>query len=203
MICVFIIWREHPKAHRKWFYVVLWFYGEAGNRTCDPWFTRHSAYPLHHGGLTHVFVAVFLGCTSTGRVGLCFLWFCVQELPKAQLAVILVLKRLRRRGNGLKSHPTDWEKPGIEPATPGLQDIGLSPTPRRLNTILWWLHLILWQLLYRLYKYDFSNNMSWLRWHIFFSFRWNVFSNIQIYRQFSCRKKNLYECISSCNNMKK
>ena len=77
-------------------------------------------------------MAVFLGCTSTGRVGLCFLWFFVQELPKAQPAVVLVLKRLRRRGNGLKSHPTDWEKPGIERATPGLQDIGLSPTPRRL-----------------------------------------------------------------------
>ena len=75
-----------------------------------------------------IFVAVFLGCTSTGRVDLCFLWFYVQELPKAQLVVVLVLKRLRRRGNGLKSHPTDWEKPGIEPATPGLQDIGLSPT---------------------------------------------------------------------------
>ena len=42
------------------------------------------------------------------------------------------LKRLRRRGHGFKSHPTDWEKPGIGPATPGLQDIGLSPTPRRL-----------------------------------------------------------------------
>ena len=41
------------------------------------------------------------------------LWFYVQELPKAQPAVVLVLKRLRRRGNGLKSHPTDWEKPGI------------------------------------------------------------------------------------------
>ena len=54
-----------------------------------------------------VFVAVFLGCTSTGRVGLCFLRFYVQELPKAQPAVVLVLKRLRRRGNGLKSHPTD------------------------------------------------------------------------------------------------
>ena len=27
-------------------------YGEAGNRTCDPWFTRHSAYPLHHGGFS-------------------------------------------------------------------------------------------------------------------------------------------------------
>ena len=59
-------------------------------------------------------MAVFLGCTSTGRVGLCFLWFYVQELPKAQPAVVLVLKRLRRRGNGLKSHPTDWEKPGID-----------------------------------------------------------------------------------------
>ena len=63
-----------------------------------------------------------------------FLWFFVQELPKAQPAVVLVLKRLRRRATGLKSHPTDWEKPGIEPATPGLQDIGLSPTPRRLHT---------------------------------------------------------------------
>ena len=54
---------------------------------------------------------------------------------KAQPAVVLVLKRLRRRVNGLKSHPTDWEKPGIEPATPGLQDIGLSPTPQRLVSI--------------------------------------------------------------------
>ena len=53
------------------------------------------------------FLAVFLGCTSTGRVGLCFLCFYVQELPNAQPAVVLVLKRLRRRGNGLKSHPTD------------------------------------------------------------------------------------------------
>ena len=60
------------------------------------------------------------------------LWFYVQELLKAQPAVVLVLKRLRRRGISLKSHRTDWEKPGIEPATPGLQDIGLSPTPQRL-----------------------------------------------------------------------
>ena len=64
-------------------------------------------------------MAVFLGCTSTGWVGLCFLWFFVQEL-------VLVLKRLRRRDNGLKSHPKDWEKPGIKPAMPGLQNIGLS-----------------------------------------------------------------------------
>ena len=80
-----------------------------------------------------VFVAVFLGCTSTGRVGLCFLWFYVQELPKAQPAVVLVLKRLRRRNNGLKSHPTDWVgEAGNRTCDPWLQDIGLSPTPRRL-----------------------------------------------------------------------
>ena len=90
-----------------------------------------------------LFVAVFLGCTSTGLVGLCFLWFFVQELPKAQPAVVLVLKRLRRRGNGLKSHPTDWERPGIEPATPGLQDICLSPTPRRLLSYILLLFLVI------------------------------------------------------------
>ena len=60
------------------------------------------------------------------------LWFYVQEHLSSQPAVVLLLKRLRRRGNGLKSHPTDWEKPGSEPATPGLHDIGLSPTPWRL-----------------------------------------------------------------------
>ena len=54
------------------------------------------------------------------------MWFYVQEHPKAQYAVVLVLRRLRRRGNGLKSHPTDWEKPGIESATPGLKDIVLT-----------------------------------------------------------------------------
>ena len=58
------------------------------------------------------------------------LWFYAQKHPKAQPAVVLVLKRLRRQGNSLKPHPTGWENSRIEPATPGLQDIGLSPTPR-------------------------------------------------------------------------
>ena len=62
------------------------------------------------------------------------LWMCyVQEHQKAQSAVVLVLKRLRKRDHGLKSHPTDWEKPGIEPAIPALQDIGLTSKPRRLR----------------------------------------------------------------------
>ena len=43
-----------------------------------------------------LFVAVFLGCNSTGRVGLCFLWFYVQELQKAQPA-------LTRSGSGFES----------------------------------------------------------------------------------------------------
>ena len=37
----------------KVFFMFFFFYGEAGNRTCDPWFTRHSAYPLHHGRFSH------------------------------------------------------------------------------------------------------------------------------------------------------
>ena len=65
--------------------------------------------------------------------GFMVLWFYVQELPKAQPAVVLVLKRLRRLGNSLKSHPTDWEKPGIEPVTPGLQDIGFPYTRQLLK----------------------------------------------------------------------
>ena len=71
---------------------------------------RHSKENIHLKSFV-LFVAVFLGCTSTGRVGLWVLLFSVQEHPKAQPAVALILKRLRRRGNGLKSHPTDWEKP--------------------------------------------------------------------------------------------
>ena len=42
---------------------------------------------------------------------------------KAQPAVVLILKRLRKGGHGFKSQLTDWEKPGIKPGPPGLQDI--------------------------------------------------------------------------------
>ena len=33
-------------------------------------------------------------------------------------------KASQKTGHGFKSHPTVCEKPGIEPATPGLQEIG-------------------------------------------------------------------------------
>ena len=42
------------------------------------------------------------------------LLFYVKEHPNAQQAVVLVLKRLRRRGHSLKAHLSDWEKPGIK-----------------------------------------------------------------------------------------
>ena len=58
------------------------------------------------------------------------------------------------------------EKPGIEPATPGLQGIALIHYTtgtfhlQKKRTISQRLHLKLWQILYRLNKYDFSNKMS-------------------------------------------
>ena len=61
--------------------------------------------------------------------GFMVLWLYVQENPKGSTGIGCGLKHLRRRNNGLKSHPTDLEKPGIKHATPGLQDISLSPTP--------------------------------------------------------------------------
>ena len=39
MICVFFYDGNSRRLNRKW------FYGEAGNRTCDPWFTRHRFIP--------------------------------------------------------------------------------------------------------------------------------------------------------------
>ena len=52
MICVFYYMTGAPEGSPKVVLCVfLWFYGEAGNRTCDPWFTRHSTYPLHRYGV--------------------------------------------------------------------------------------------------------------------------------------------------------
>ena len=54
--------------------------GETGNRTSDPWITRHRSIPYITAASVFIFfVAVFLCCTSTGRVHLCFLWLYVQE----------------------------------------------------------------------------------------------------------------------------
>ena len=88
---------EHPKAHRKW------FYGEAGYRTCDPWFTRHRLIPYTTAAfLTMVLLFVaFLGVNQFSQVGLrSVFWFYVGNT-----------QRLTKSGF--------MEKLGIEPAAPG------------------------------------------------------------------------------------
>ena len=35
---------------------------------------------------------------------------------------VFYVQEHQKTGHGFKSHPTDWEKPGIEPTTPGFQD---------------------------------------------------------------------------------
>ena len=65
-----------------------------------------------------MFAAMFLGCTSTGRVGLCFLCSFSRNSLRLNRQWFWFKNRLRRRGNGLKSHLTIWEKRGIEPASP-------------------------------------------------------------------------------------
>ena len=65
-----------------------------------------------------LFVAVFLGCTSTGRVGLCFLWFYVQELPKAQLASGSGFKASQKTGQRLKVSSDRLEEAGNRTCDP-------------------------------------------------------------------------------------
>ena len=73
-----------------------------------------------------LFVAVFLGYNQYWPGGFMVFVVLCPGAPEGSPAVVLDLKRLRRRRHNLKSHQTDWEKSGIEPATPGLQDIGLQ-----------------------------------------------------------------------------
>ena len=54
------------------------------------------------------------------------LWFLCPGTPEGSTRSGSGFKVFQKRGHGLKSHPTDWEKPGIEPATPALQDIGFK-----------------------------------------------------------------------------
>ena len=107
-VCFFYV-REHPKAQPAVVLVLKRRRRRDHNLKSHPtdWESRESnsgllgtrrvTNPLHQGGTKILFVAVFLGY----NVSLCFLWFYAQEQPKAQPAVVLVLKRLRRRGHSL------------------------------------------------------------------------------------------------------
>ena len=113
MICVFIIWREHPKAHRKWFYVVLWaFMEKPGIEPATPGL-QGIALIHYTTGLLKTFCGFPWVETSTaGRVyDLCVYYMtgAPEGSPKVVLCGFMVF----------------MEKPGIEPATPGLQGIAL------------------------------------------------------------------------------
>ena len=72
----------------------------------------------------------FLAIASTGWVYV----FCVVLCPGAPEGSTgrgSGFNASQKTGHGFKSHPTDWEKVGIEHVIPGLQDIGLFPTPWR------------------------------------------------------------------------
>ena len=45
-------------------------------------------------------------------------------VPEGSTGSASGFKASQKTGRGFKSHPTDREKPGIEPATPCLQAIG-------------------------------------------------------------------------------
>ena len=77
-----------------------------------------------------LFVAVFLDYSQYWPGSL---WFCVfmsRSTRWLNQQWFLVLKRLRRWGHSLKSHPTDQEKPRIDPATPGLYLYSTQATNR-------------------------------------------------------------------------
>ena len=76
------------------------FYGEAGNRTCNPWFTTFCGFP-------------WVETSTAGRVyDLCV--YYMTGAPEGSPKVVLC---------GIMGF--FMEKPGIEPATPGLQGIAL------------------------------------------------------------------------------
>ena len=50
--------------------------------------------------------------------------------PKGSTGSGFGFKVSQKTRQDFKSHPTDYGRPEIEPATPDFQDIGLAPTPR-------------------------------------------------------------------------
>ena len=85
------------------------------------------------------FVAVLLGYSQYWLGGfmffLCIVCFLFPVTREGSTGSGYGFNLSQKTDHGLKYFPTYWEKPGIEPATPGLQDIDLSPTPRRLQVL--------------------------------------------------------------------
>ena len=75
------------------------------------------------GDVILLFVAMFLGYNQFWPGGfMLFVVLCPVE-PEGSTGSGSGFKASQKTGHALKSHLTDWEKPGIEPASPGLQGI--------------------------------------------------------------------------------
>ena len=95
----------------KWLKVSSDRLGEAGNRTCKPWFTRHRFIP-------YTFFCGFLGYKPVPPGWFKIVcWFYVGNTQRLTESCFFM------------------EKPGIEPVTPGLQGIALIPYTKQ--TFLW------------------------------------------------------------------
>ena len=69
---------------------------------------------MYFSSVLHCYVVFLWPCSLAVPVLAGWVYaFCGTMSRKAQPAVVLGLKCLRRWGNGLKYHPTDWEKPGM------------------------------------------------------------------------------------------
>ena len=63
-----------------------------------------------------LFVAVFLGCTSTGLAGFMVFVVLCPGTPEGSTGSGSDFKASQKTGQ--RSHPADWEKPGIEACDP-------------------------------------------------------------------------------------
>ena len=52
LLCLWLMFHQQLRSYGGGAtdYGLIRLTGEAGDRTCDPWFTRQVAYPLHHSG---------------------------------------------------------------------------------------------------------------------------------------------------------
>ena len=64
-------------------------------------------------------MAVFLGYNQYWPDEFIFFVVLCPGAPEGSTGSGSGFKASQKTGHGFKSHPTDWENPGIEPATPG------------------------------------------------------------------------------------
>ena len=83
-----------------------------------------------NGDVILLFVVMFLGYNQYWPDGFMFFVVLCPGTPEGSTGSGFGAKVSQKMGYGLKSHQTDWEKPGIEPGNPWF-------TRHRLKHVLW------------------------------------------------------------------